>query len=59
MCFEETENLTRKVREALKKATTEKDQSTPKTESAPGTATEQTSNTKESDDESVKKRDKV
>lgn len=59
MCCEDTENLTQKVREALKKEPSKTEQSTQKTESAQSSNAEQNSNTKESVDESVKKRDKV
>lgn len=60
VCYDETENLTKKVREALKKdESLDKDQSAQSTESVPGSETDPSSNTKESDNESVKKRDKV
>lgn len=66
VCFEETKDLTKKVREALKKESPDGTQDTKTTsnsgsgsDSSSSSASDQSSNTKESHDESVKKRDKV
>lgn len=52
-CYDEPKNLTQKLREALQKEGSNNEKTPESAES------EQSSNTKETDDESVKKRDKV